>query len=91
MGRDLEEVSSETFLGVIKTLEHILRKQWLWEKNVFKMTSWSWKESQTRKNALVEYLDYQIPVTQLKGQKENGDMEAADRDWNAPPTPDHNI
>jgi len=81
MGRDLEEVSSETFLGVIKTLEHILRKQWFLEKNVFQMTSWSWKESQTRKNALVEYLDYQIPVTQLKGQKENGDMEAANRDW----------
>jgi len=29
----------------------------------------------TRKNAVVEYLDYQIPVTQL-----NGDMQAAKRD-----------
>jgi len=29
----------------------------------------------TRKNAIVEYLDYQIPVTQL-----NGDMQAARRD-----------
>jgi len=29
----------------------------------------------TRKNAIVEYLDYQIPVTQL-----NGDMQAAKRD-----------
>jgi len=28
----------------------------------------------TRKNAIVEYLDYQIPVTQL-----NGDMQAAKR------------
>jgi len=34
----------------------------------------------TRKNAIVEYLDYQIPVTQLKGQKGNGDMQAARRD-----------
>jgi len=34
----------------------------------------------TRKNAVVEYLDYQIPVTQLKGQKENGDMQAAKPD-----------
>jgi len=40
---------------------------------------------------MVEYLDYQIPVTQLKGQKGNGDMQAAKGDWNAPPTPDHNI
>jgi len=29
----------------------------------------------TRKNAIVEYLDYQIPVTQL-----NEDMQAAKRD-----------
>jgi len=29
----------------------------------------------TRKNAIVEYLDYQIPVTQLYG-----DMQAAKRD-----------
>jgi len=29
----------------------------------------------TRKIAIVEYLDYQIPVTQL-----NGDMQAAKRD-----------
>jgi len=34
----------------------------------------------TRKNTIVEYLDYQIPVTQLKGQKGNGDMQAAKRD-----------
>jgi len=34
----------------------------------------------TRMNALVEYLDYQIPVTQLKGPKGNGDMQAARRD-----------
>jgi len=31
--------------------------------------------NKTRKNAIVEYLDYQIPVTQL-----NGDMQAAKRD-----------
>jgi len=30
------------------------------------------KTNLTRKNAIVEYLDYQIPVTQL-----NGDMQAA--------------
>jgi len=40
----------------------------------------------TRKNAIVEYLDYQIPVTQLMGPKGNGDMQAAKRDLNAPPT-----
>jgi len=40
----------------------------------------------TRENAIVEYLDYQIPVTQLKGPKGNGDMQAAKRDLNAPPT-----
>jgi len=34
----------------------------------------------TRKNAIVEYPDYQIPVTQLKGPKGNGDMQAAKRD-----------
>jgi len=34
----------------------------------------------TRKNALVEYLNYQIPVNQLKGPKGNGDMQAANRD-----------
>jgi len=27
-----------------------------------------------RDNAIVECLDYQIPVTQLKGPKEDGDM-----------------
>jgi len=40
----------------------------------------------TRKNAIVEYIDYQIPVTQLMGPKGNGDMQAAKRDLNAPPT-----
>jgi len=33
-----------------------------------------------RKNAVVEYLDYQIPITQLLGPKGNGDMQAAKRD-----------
>jgi len=28
-------------------------------------------------NAIVEYLDYQIPVTQIMGPKGNGDMQAA--------------
>jgi len=37
-------------------------------------------KSLTRKNAIVEYLDYQIPVTQLKGPKGNWDMQAAKRD-----------
>jgi len=35
------------------------------------------KSDKTRKNAIVEYIDYQIPVTQLKG---NGDMQAAKQD-----------
>jgi len=37
----------------------------------------SWLQKETRKNAIVEYLDYQVPVTQ---QKRNGDMQAAKRD-----------
>jgi len=32
-----------------------------------------------RKNAIVEYLDYQIPVTHLNGQKENGDASSKAR------------
>jgi len=43
-------------------------------------------QNKTRKNAIIDYLDYQITVTQLKGPKGNGDMQAAKRDWNAPPT-----
>jgi len=31
-------------------------------------------------------IDYQIPVTQLKGPKGDGDVQAAKRDCNAPPT-----
>jgi len=38
------------------------------------------KQIKTRKNAIVEYLDYQIPVTLLKGPKGNGNMQAAKRD-----------
>jgi len=34
----------------------------------------------TRKDAIVEYLDHQIPVTQLKGPKGNGDMQAGKRE-----------
>jgi len=37
------------------------------------------KTKKTRKNAIVEYLDYQISVTELKGPKGNGDMQAAKR------------
>jgi len=50
-----------------------------------------WNTQKTRENTIVEYLDYQIPVTQLKGPKRNGDMRAVKRDWNAPPTRDLNI
>jgi len=32
--------------------------------------------NKTRENAVVEYIDYQIPVTQLKGPKGNLDMQA---------------
>jgi len=32
-----------------------------------------------RKNAIVEYLDYHIPVTLLKGPKGNRDMQAEKR------------
>jgi len=34
----------------------------------------------TRKNAIDEYLDYQIPVTQQMGPKGNEDIQAAKRD-----------
>jgi len=40
----------------------------------------SQKHNIIRKNAIDEYLDYQIPVTQLKGPKGNGDMQAVKRD-----------
>jgi len=33
-----------------------------------------------RTNAIVDYLEYQMPVTKLNGQKGNGDMQAATRD-----------
>jgi len=45
----------------------------------------------TRKNAIyIEYLDYQILVTHVKGQNGNKDMQSAKRDLNAPHTPDFN-
>jgi len=34
----------------------------------------------TRENGIVEYPDYQISVTLLKGPKGDGDMQAAKRD-----------
>jgi len=34
------------------------------------------KQNVKREIAIIEYLDYQIPVTQLKGSKGNGDMQA---------------
>jgi len=37
-------------------------------------------QGKTRKNAIVKYLDYQTPVTQLSGQKGNGDMPPPPRD-----------
>jgi len=43
------------------------------------------------KKAIVEYLDYQIPVTQLMGPKGNGDMQAAKRNLNATPTRELNM
>jgi len=42
----------------------------------------------TKNNVIVEYLDYQIPVYQLKGPRGDEDVQAAKRDWNAPPTRD---
>jgi len=32
--------------------------------------------SETRKNAIVEHLHYQIPATQLKGPKGNGEQQS---------------
>jgi len=37
------------------------------------------KQNVKREIAIIEYLDYQIPVTQLKGSKGNGDMQAVKR------------
>jgi len=45
--------------------------------------------TKTGKNTIVDYVDYQISVTHLTGPK--GDMQAAKRDWNAPPPRDLNI
>jgi len=33
----------------------------------------------TRENAIIEYLDYQIPVTQLREPKRDGKMQALTR------------
>jgi len=49
------------------------------------------REGKSRKNAIVEYLDHQIPVTQLKEPKRDGDMQAAKRYCNTSPTRDLNI
>jgi len=45
----------------------------------------------TRKNAIVECLDYQIRVNQRQRPKGDGDMESAKRGGSAPPTRDLNI
>jgi len=42
-------------------------------------------------NARVEYFDYQVPGTPLRGPKGDVEMQAANRDCNAPPTRDLNI
>jgi len=47
---------------------------WINKKNIFENGDYS---HSTRKNAIVDYLDYQIPVTQLKGPKGNGDSSKA--------------
>jgi len=47
--------------------------------------------TKTRKNTIVECLDYQIPVTQLNGPRGDGDIQAAKRDCYAPATCDLNI
>jgi len=47
------------------------------EKHYTKVFFCFLETKKTRKNAIVEYLDYQIPVTQLMGPKRNGDMQAA--------------
>jgi len=41
---------------------------------------WSRQYLSKKFNAIVEYLDYQILVTQLKVPKGNGDMQGAKRD-----------
>jgi len=38
------------------------------------------RKKDMRTDAIVQYLDYQIPVTQLKGPTENADMQAVKRD-----------
>jgi len=40
---------------------------------------------------MVEYVECQIPVTELKAPKGDGDMQAVLRDCIAPPTRDLNI
>jgi len=49
-------------------------------KNCIFQKYFSKKQEKTRENAIVEYLDYQIPVTQLNEPKEYGDMQAVKRD-----------
>jgi len=60
------------YIGLISAHEFI---KWLYLKKCsLRIVVKTWK------NAIVEYFDYQVPVTQLKGPKENGDMQAVKRD-----------
>jgi len=60
--------------------DNILPLPVLLDRDSLKIIEVQLVHKKTRKNAKVEYLDYQIPVTQLKGPKGNGDMQAAKRD-----------
>jgi len=86
-GRQTDRARSTRLVILIKNMYTLLgRKRFL-----IPVTYFPTKLIITRKNTIVEYLDCQIPVTQLMGPKGNGDMQAAKRDWNAPPTRDLNI
>jgi len=73
----------------------LLVKNWIL-RHKFRSMKWLPQSSdmspiESKEKRCSQYLDYQIPVTQLKGPKGNGDMQAAKRYGNAPPSRDLNI
>jgi len=69
--RNSEKIFFHFFICT-KSVRTYVRDPW---KCPYIHTQFNNTKKKTRKNAIVEYLDYQIPVTQL-----NGDMQAPKRD-----------
>jgi len=72
------------FIQITERLDNVFNHQLIFEKgnqDTNELTHYFNKTiNKTRKNAIVEYLDYQIPVTQLMGALGNEDTQAAKGD-----------